>query len=204
MQTATVPAVALFADDLCLAYVNTRYWRGSPKPTEELNDINNVLAWSEAALPATIPLARQCAAHWVAPAANGTLAFAAAIGLREVLYRVMRTTADQLTPDLASLNLALRQAAPRQTLAPAAAGFGWTIDPPETPSVAVLLSPVLWSAADLLAGPRRTRLRACANPNCGYLFIDDSKSANRRWCTMATCGNRAKAHRHYLKSRAPA
>ena len=204
MQSASAPAVALPADDLCLAYVNTRYWRGSPRPIDELNDINDVIVWAETALPATTPLARQCAAHWAAPTSNGALALVAAIGLREVLYRVMQATADQQTPDLASLNFALRQAAPRQTLAPADAGFGWIIDPPETPSVAALLSPVLWSAADLLAGPRRTRLRACANPKCGYLFIDDSKSANRRWCTMATCGNRAKAHRHYLKSRAPA
>ena len=36
----------------------------------------------------------------------------------------------------------------------------------------------------------------------GYLFIDDSKSANRRWCTMTACGNRAKAQRHYLKAKA--
>jgi predicted RNA-binding Zn ribbon-like protein len=42
-------------------------------------------------------------------------------------------------------------------------------------------------------------LRRCANPECLWLFIDASKSGNRRWCDMASCGNRAKAARHYLK-----
>ena len=65
-----------------------------------------------------------------------------------------------------------------------------------------LLAPVLWSAGDLLAGPRLGRVRRCANPQCLWLFLDDSKTGNRRWCSMATCGNRAKAHRHYLRQKA--
>ncbi|MBU6500141.1 MAG: CGNR zinc finger domain-containing protein [Rhodospirillales bacterium] len=73
--------------------------------------------------------------------------------------------------------------------------------PALAPDVATLLAPVLWSAGDLLVGPRRARVRQCANPQCRYLFLDDSKSANRRWCSMATCGNRAKAHRHYAKAK---
>ncbi|WP_443691321.1 CGNR zinc finger domain-containing protein [Pseudomonas sp.] len=32
---------------------------------------------------------------------------------------------------------------------------------------------------------------------CTWLFIDTSKNHRRRWCSMATCGNRAKAQRHY-------
>jgi predicted RNA-binding Zn ribbon-like protein len=63
---------------------------------------------------------------------------------------------------------------------------------------------VLWSAGDLLAGARRARLRQCANPQCRWLFLDDSKAGTRRWCSMASCGNRAKAHRHYAKTRAKA
>ncbi|TAL94280.1 MAG: hypothetical protein EPN73_18145 [Paraburkholderia sp.] len=32
---------------------------------------------------------------------------------------------------------------------------------------------------------------------CSWLFLDLSRSRSRRWCSMATCGNRAKAQRHY-------
>jgi predicted RNA-binding Zn ribbon-like protein len=67
--------------------------------------------------------------------------------------------------------------------------------------LAALLAPVLWSAGDLLAGPRLARVRTCANEDCRQRFLDDSKSGNRRWCMMSACGNRAKARRHYVKHR---
>jgi predicted RNA-binding Zn ribbon-like protein len=52
-----------------------------------------------------------------------------------------------------------------------------------------------------LAGPRLDRVRRCANPECGWLFLDDSRAGKRRWCSMSSCGNRAKARRHYHKSK---
>jgi predicted RNA-binding Zn ribbon-like protein len=38
--------------------------------------------------------------------------------------------------------------------------------------------------------------RVCPAQRCGWLFIDSSKGGQRRWCDMATCGNRAKSSRH--------
>jgi predicted RNA-binding Zn ribbon-like protein len=69
------------------------------------------------------------------------------------------------------------------------------------PSAGALLAPTLWSAADLLVGAQLHRVRQCANPECGWLFLDNSKSGNRRWCSMSACGNCAKAHRHYLRQK---
>ena len=47
-------------------------------------------------------------------------------------------------------------------------------------------------AVELLASPARERLRMCSDPYCGALFVDFSRPGNRRWCSMSTCGNRAK------------
>lgn len=47
----------------------------------------------------------------------------------------------------------------------------------------------------------RTRVRRCANPRCVLLFLDVSKSGQRRWCDMATCGNRAKVSAHHARRR---
>lgn len=47
----------------------------------------------------------------------------------------------------------------------------------------------------------RTRIRRCANPRCVLLFLDVSRSGQRRWCDMATCGNRAKVSAHYARTR---
>ncbi|WP_067668530.1 CGNR zinc finger domain-containing protein [Nocardia miyunensis] len=42
------------------------------------------------------------------------------------------------------------------------------------------------------------RLRPCENTTeCTLFLIDHSKSNSARWCSMAGCGNRMKARRHY-------
>lgn len=45
------------------------------------------------------------------------------------------------------------------------------------------------------------RLRSCANTDCRLFLIDRSKSNTARWCSMAICGNRMKARRHYNRAR---
>jgi len=44
-----------------------------------------------------------------------------------------------------------------------------------------------------------SRVRRCADPRCQRVFFDNTKNGRRRWCDMATCGNRAKAARHREK-----
>ena len=57
-----------------------------------------------------------------------------------------------------------------------------------------MLTPIVWSAADLITGPRAQRVRQCADPEgCGWLFLDESRAGTRRWCSMGNCGNRASA-----------
>jgi len=53
-----------------------------------------------------------------------------------------------------------------------------------------------------VAGPGADRIRICANDLCRYPFYDRSPSGRRRWCDMASCGNRAKAARHRARVRA--
>ena len=55
----------------------------------------------------------------------------------------------------------------------------------------------------LFESPEVARIRHCANAKCLWLFLDDSKNGSRRWCSMQLCGNRAKAHRHYLRGKTP-
>ena len=53
-----------------------------------------------------------------------------------------------------------------------------------------------------LTGGTPERIRICANDRCRWVFYDTSRTGRRRWCDMATCGNRAKAARHRAKSKA--
>jgi predicted RNA-binding Zn ribbon-like protein len=55
-----------------------------------------------------------------------------------------------------------------------------------------LLAAIARSAAEILTEGPAARLTACANPACGLLFCDTSRTHRRRWCSMAVCGNRYK------------
>ena len=59
------------------------------------------------------------------------------------------------------------------------------------------------SALSILSDRReRDRLKVCPGDKCAWLFIDETRNARRTWCSMETCGNRAKAARHYARTRA--
>ena len=64
-----------------------------------------------------------------------------------------------------------------------------------------LIGPIIESAAELLVSVPSNRLRQCADAGCGWVFLDRSRAGRRRWCRMIDCGNRAKARRHYQRSR---
>jgi predicted RNA-binding Zn ribbon-like protein len=190
------------AEGLCLDLANTRYWRGTPAPTETLNQPADLLGWCEAAGlvdGATLAALRDA---WAAQPGLGEAGLAAAIALREAIFTAFAAHAAGDAPPagaLAAIQAALAAAPGRARLRPGRDGFVW-----EIPREQALLAPVIWSAGDLLAAPRRARLRQCANSQCLWLFLDDSKAGTRRWCSMSSCGNRAKAHRHYAKTRAQA
>ncbi|MFC0530459.1 CGNR zinc finger domain-containing protein [Phytohabitans kaempferiae] len=49
-------------------------------------------------------------------------------------------------------------------------------------------------AITLILDPPPRAVRAC--DRCGWFFIDSSRGRRRRWCSMKTCGNQAKAARY--------
>lgn len=61
------------------------------------------------------------------------------------------------------------------------------------------LSAIAREAVALFAPEERERIRECAADDCSFVFYDESRSNNRRWCSMARCGNRAKVRAHRAK-----
>jgi predicted RNA-binding Zn ribbon-like protein len=72
----------------------------------------------------------------------------------------------------------------------------WTLSVPRERELAVR-AVLTW---DALAGHSPGRLRPCANDECRLFLIDHSKANAARWCSMAVCGNRMKARRHYQRA----
>ena len=96
----------------------------------------------------------------------------------------------------AALNDVLRRGRIRRELGPAGPRESVEVDGPEW--LAAWLA-----AADCLEllrqGPHR--IKQCAGHTCILYFFDTSQNGRRRWCSMAACGNRAKAARHYERAR---
>jgi predicted RNA-binding Zn ribbon-like protein len=66
------------------------------------------------------------------------------------------------------------------------------------------LGMIALDAATMLGTEQRARIRICASETCSGRFFDRSPAGRRRWCSMRTCGNEAKARRHRLRLRAGA
>jgi predicted RNA-binding Zn ribbon-like protein len=59
----------------------------------------------------------------------------------------------------------------------------------------------LAGAALLTDAKRCGRIRICGNPACDWMFLDDSRTGQRRWCRMNVCGNEAKVRRFRERQR---
>ncbi|MFB9929442.1 CGNR zinc finger domain-containing protein [Amycolatopsis halotolerans] len=84
----------------------------------------------------------------------------------------------------------------RQVPEVSADGLSWEVETP--PHARLAVGAVLdWAALEKdLPG----RLRACANDECQLFLLDRSRANRARWCSMAACGNREKARRHYQRN----
>jgi predicted RNA-binding Zn ribbon-like protein len=190
----------LLGGRLCLDFANTVDPRYGEERREYLNGYADLVAWSRVAGGMSDQLAAQLILDGQDRRQEAARMLGRAIRLREALYRLFngRTAA---AADLATLNGELTAAMRYARVLPAGPGFAWT-----WPQGKVDLARPLWtvarSAAELLASPELRLVRECLGDNCGWLFLDTSKNHRRTWCSMESCGNRAKARRHYARRRA--
>ena len=194
-------------EELCIRFVNTVAWRLRQPREERLPTPEALLRWFGANGLADDGHLARIAASWAKQPDRAAALHAGALALREAIYAAFRALIAGAAPaprDLAVLNARLAGPAPGVEIAPKAGGVAWR------PSAAGadpldLLRPIALSAAALLTGPRARQVRQCQDERgCGWLFIDESRAQNRRWCSMGDCGNRAKASRHRARlKRAP-
>jgi predicted RNA-binding Zn ribbon-like protein len=189
---------------LCLDFANTVSWRAGGRSVDRLAEAADLVRWARQARVVT-----ECeAAEFAAAAREGPGRAASTLRrarrLREATYRVFAAIADRRAPrdaDLGQINRALSEASRHARVARRADGrfaWRWADGPPQLDRI---LWPVARSAAEVLTGDDLGRIKKCPASNCGWIFLDLTRSATRRWCAMTVCGNRAKARRFYARSR---
>jgi predicted RNA-binding Zn ribbon-like protein len=197
----------LIGGALCLDFVNTVDPRHAPERREYLDSYPALVAWGGHAGAVDADQGERLRRAAAAQPAEADRVLGRAIGLREALYPLFSQPERRRQPepeDLGVLQAELARALAHFRLSWSAAGFGWEWDKASS-GLDRVLWPVAWSAADLLAQGPLERIRECPGQGtCGWLFLDLSKNASRRWCDMRVCGNRAKARRHYERTLPPA
>jgi predicted RNA-binding Zn ribbon-like protein len=191
-------------EDLAIRFVNTRAWRLRDPGEERMETPEALLAWLQRNGLADAGTVRTIAAAWQTRPDAAHAAHQAAIRLREAIYALFISRIHGKAPPtdaLADFNGFLGRPSPAIRIAWASGALAW--QPCAALSDATdLLMPVALSAAELVTGTRAGKVRQCQDElGCGWLFVDESRAQNRRWCSMGDCGNRAKAQRHYRKTR---
>jgi len=188
----------------CLDFVNTLAWRLTDSAVEYLGSYEDLLAWGrQAGLLA--PDETEVLSGWAAThpeEARATLS--RTVALREAVHRVLCAAIAREPQDegaLSTLNRELSVALSRLRVAPVAGdAYVWAWErggedgggPLERP-----LWPVARSAAELLTSAKLGRVKVCGGEGCGWMFLDESRNASRKWCESRDCGNRERV-RQYL------
>ncbi len=189
--------------NLSLNFAGTLDWRKKSAPEDSLTDYSSLVYWSmnqQILAPEQAGLLLRLAAEHPEEADS---TFQRAIELREAIYRVFEAIAQDEAPqdsDLDQVNATLTQGMAQARIFHTPEGFRWDW-PDDTLMLDRMLWPVARSAAELLTSAYLDLVRECEGVGCGSLFLDTSKNHSRRWCSMESCGNRAKVNRHYHRKK---
>jgi predicted RNA-binding Zn ribbon-like protein len=123
-------------------------------------------------------------------------------GVRQALREVAEAIAEHRVPSAGAMDTVNRALRARQVIELVAGPDGCGVDhrhvgDPIDDALARIAEPLV---SELTAG-HPERIRVCASDTCEWVFYDTSRTGRRRWCDMATCGNRAKAARHRARTK---
>jgi predicted RNA-binding Zn ribbon-like protein len=182
-----VPLPDAVGGHVALDFCNTRAGWGDPAPKEYLRAPGVLALWARenGLVPAAADGSDEASLH-------------RAIALREALYRCSLAGAgaagDATDADWELVSAEAAAARSASVLRPMA--HGGAVWSPRTAAgtPADALRAVALAAEDLLTSDLVGYVAACPGVGCGWLFAD--RRRRRRWCSMAACGNRAKARRY--------
>jgi predicted RNA-binding Zn ribbon-like protein len=203
VRADTVSELRLLGGRLCLDFANTVDPRDGPDPRDFLREYGDLVRWGRLVGLLSESSARKLRKRGDAEPRSAAAALRKAIELREAIFRTFLALSRGSAPkpdDLDLIRSRYVEALAGSRLRESEGTFAWR--PTDRDSLSAFLAPVSMSAVELLTSPALGRVKECAaQGDCGWLFLDTSKSGARRWCRMGGCGARAKARRYYARQR---
>ena len=190
----------LLAGHPALDFVNTIDPREGVHRVDHLRAYEDLVDWAERAGILGAADARQAAREATRDPAAAARAFDRAVVLREATYAIFgAVTGRRPAPadDVQELHAAYREAIDHARLTQTGRRFRWRL----SSGLDVVRWHIARDAVALVESEMLGRVKRCpGSGECGWLFLDSSKNASRRWCSMEGCGNRAKLRR-FLRRR---
>ena len=187
---------------LALNFANTAYWHASDEPEETLESFKDFVDWAQAASLIEESEIHKLLQNTKEVPMDDQEALHDALELRECIYRIFSSTANGEEPepqDIDQVKKIMAEGLANARIVQAGNTFLWRWDKGRN-----FPQQILWriahAAIELLLSDDLKRVGQCADDRgCGWLFFDTSRNQGRRWCSMETCGNRAKAQRFYKR-----
>lgn len=187
-------------NNLSLDFVNTKIAENG-QPKDLLESFNDLAAWAISAKIVERTEAEALLERW---SKKGASVLREAIDFRLTLHNLFTGLVEgrgKTREGVAAINNFLRRQKGYSELVANEAGFEKRfradLDDPLQ-----ILAPVAEAAADLLCFGDLILVRKCENTECVLFFYDTTRNHKRRWCSMAACGNRAKAAAFYERRKA--
>lgn len=194
-------SLALLGGSPCLDFANTASGRGTDVAMEHIRSYDDLLTWAVHAQVIGQDARGRLGDLAEQEPEGADFMFHKAITLREALHAVGVAIASAAEPDPKATEVFRNAFSGCMRHADFGRGddaYGWWW-PEDVDDLELPLWPVAYSAGMLFPEADPKRIKQCPAEDCGWLFLDRSKNASRRWCDMRTCGNRAKARRHYAR-----
>lgn len=181
------------ADCTALDFLNTRPL-GSAGPVERLTDFTALVRWS-----AQMGLVQAPAAKRLASAHDGRVALSAALGLREALRQALeRGTQTAWSSALRRINDARRPVA--EIVVRRGGDFSLQTSG-RMEAASDLVDAIAAEMARFVCSADLAYARKCQAGDCVLWFVDRTRNHSRAWCSMESCGARAKARAYYARKR---
>jgi predicted RNA-binding Zn ribbon-like protein len=203
--TLKKPAFKFIGGAPALDFVNTTSWAsdGSINAAKErFNDFSDLIRWAEKRRLLKSSEARAMRRLAKDDPRRAEQELVAAKHLRQTLRDLFHVIAAGEHPDTSLLNAFNRAVCTGMSsvdLAPTSDGpFAWRFGDCRD-DLGTIYGLVAWDAAQIVTSERVRDVRRCGA--CTWVFLDESRRHNRRWCSMDPCGSREKAKRHYRKKK---
>ena len=200
-----VEQIPLIGGHAAVDFVNTVEGRHSDAVLNYLSDYDRLAQWCGRAgllSPAEVARVRREAKQHPVIAAR---IWREAMALRENLSHVFGAATRGEEPAkaaIAELSAVVECAFAHRRLQPAGRGqldWGWDV---ANGGLEIIVWELVLSAANLLTdADGRGRIKMCANGPCDWMFLDTSRTGQRRWCRMNVCGNASKVRRFRERQR---